>query len=543
MAHLGILVDKDRSVHVVGMATKPNRRYDMVYARMPLTGTWPSELTTILVDEYTTDAKPRFVPDGNGGIHLVWTRDFGYHHYQLFYCHKAVDSNECTEHQSLTTHLEIPHNASIASDSKGGFHIVWSAEGGFRYQHRSSNGEWSNLEVIAAMVARLPHIAQDSKGDLHAVWRSYLPSGERSAFYSHRSTGGRWSEPVEIAQAPTWTTRLAVGVDGTVHMLYGYIKSIWYRGKAPDGAWSTPIKVIESDNAIFISAVAIEVDEQGVAHLAYIMKDSAEAEPVFYYMVKRPGQPWQFGTSIPITTDVRSFSLAVDPSGIIYSLWKQDYVGSYNAVTGLQTAVAIEDGESGLSQTVTLPSTIHRPTFSFLVRSEGIASARHPLTIKVDDGQSTTTVGTVDIEGTQWQHIWIDMSQWAGKTVTVGITSMQLAGTAQSRVFIDSITIGSWLTPLIHWTTPSTVATDAPTRITIYGQNFRPTPGFWVGDTELTNVEWLSEYVVRATVPPGLVFGTHDINVTNPGGQEGSGRGMLRAGRWLYIPSFAKELR
>ncbi|MBI4744614.1 MAG: IPT/TIG domain-containing protein, partial [Actinobacteria bacterium] len=78
------------------------------------------------------------------------------------------------------------------------------------------------------------------------------------------------------------------------------------------------------------------------------------------------------------------------------------------------------------------------------------------------------------------------------------------------------------LEPTITNVTPGNGVNTSTTNITITGTNFHSLATAKIGSIDLTNVVWVSDTTINATVPTGLAPGTYDISVINPGDMVGT---------------------
>jgi len=76
--------------------------------------------------------------------------------------------------------------------------------------------------------------------------------------------------------------------------------------------------------------------------------------------------------------------------------------------------------------------------------------------------------------------------------------------------------------PTIIDISPSSAPNDLDTQIVITGTGFVAVPTVTLGTTSLDDVGWISAERLTATVPWGLITGTHTLTITNPGGEAGS---------------------
>jgi TolB protein len=180
-----------------------------------------------------------------------------------------------------------------------------------------------------------------------------------------------------------------------------------------------------------------------------------------------------------------------------------------------QAAVRLVPGSGGsseLTQAVTLGFGLQQPTFSFLyhfIDNPGNAE----FSVEVVGTAQRSVLSTRGLTS-GWTHIWTDLSDFAGQTVTL---RFQLAGGA-ATIALDDITLGSWKTPLIQSVTPSQWEAPQTQTITITGQNFANIPQVFLNDVALTDVEWLDAGHLRVQTPSSMLGGYYYLRVINPDG-------------------------
>ena len=122
-------------------------------------------------------------------------------------------------------------------------------------------------------------------------------------------------------------------------------------------------------------------------------------------------------------------------------------------------------------------------------------------------------------------------------TVTVTLVLDQADDEPLVNVFLDDVTLGSWLTPVIDQVDPPLVGNGSGAYVTLTGENFIQTPGVKLNGVPAVSVEWLDENQIRFQIPAGLPPGIYNLTVTNPGGQEAVQPGAFQFGHLIYAPA------
>lgn len=215
--------------------------------------------------------------------------------------------------------------------------------------------------------------------------------------------------------------------------------------------------------------------------------------------------------------------------------------GAQSLELGWPDGTSEADVDSGVRQQVIIPATLYRPTLSLLYHCRNGDCGDSQVIAGVDDGTGAEFLPVAVNSLGNWQQAWADVGEWAGKTVTVTIGVRQPAGAAQQNMYIDEVTLGSWLTPVIHEISPSVIQPHADTMVTITGENFAATPEVRFDNIVLRNVEFVDEQTLRITVPADFRPGVFDVWVTNPRGHVTALPGGMQKGVQHYIPMVSKS--
>jgi len=154
-------------------------------------------------------------------------------------------------------------------------------------------------------------------------------------------------------------------------------------------------------------------------------------------------------------------------------------------------------GNSIMSTAVTIPNSMKNATLSFIYELAGSpGESNELLSVQVDDGSQVTNVYTTS-NTAAWKHHWIDMTPWAGKTVTIKFILNETANTPHNWAIIDEVTLGSRYQDL--WVTISNGAAAKTERETILLEYENQ------GKVTAENVQ------LQLTLPDGLKFVDADI--------------------------------
>lgn len=465
----------------------------------------------------------------------------------------------------------MPRLAIAADDT---LHAVWVGEQGLYYSSRPPGGSWMPALVIGP--GEDPDIAVDSRGHVHIIYLcfAYECASSSRIFYRERLATGTWQAPQAQDSGDGYTLPgITVGPDDAIHLIWQESGrgSINVRTRWADGSWSAR-QTIFTDSGYSYQRQVILADPFGGIHALWNWPYQV------YYAYRQPNGTWSTPLALPQMQ--RSFRAAVDPHGRIHVLGMLEYMpdsGLYYAVrqpNGAWSAPSrIADGiheiafgadgvpqllthhpnglgpmlyrtaarlaqptASSLAQTVTIPSQMHRPTLSFWYRIDGAvpnSQTRFVVTLTAD--ATTTEIYSATV-APDWQQQAVDLSPWRGQTVTVGLELRQAAGDFYETLLLDTVTLGSWLTPTPASIQPEALPAFTTARLTIRGDNFLPGASVRVGATPLNGVVWVDAQTLQVDLPSSFGAGMYDLWVINPGGQASVLPAGLRLGRFVWLP-------
>lgn len=520
---------------------------------------------------------PAVAWDDSGILHVVWAEGD-----TLQYA-TCTASGVCSPAQPLAP----GERPDIAIGRDGSAHIIWFESGQVMYSRRAPGEAWSSAEPVGSCGA-------DGGGDYaldvrasgvpHVVW-----SKEQHAYYSYRLADGTWM-PAEPLPETAWrvdVVDMAVAPDGAVHVVCGEgdrCQSVWHTLRAADGQWTEPHQL--SGNC-HLPTLQVAADSGGGVHIAwrawvawqwplkglqyvYRSADGAWSEDVVYERTilddvgvelqggDRPLCLWltEGGTHASYRLPDGTWSAAhlvmpeswPDDSAVVYAARPGSdevalvTVRSVNGIAGIHAATARihpeVSGEGVARQAVDVPADMHRPVLAL----DYVFGSEEPggddrLTFAVHAGTEITTA-VVSAPSSGWQHVWFDLSNYLGRTITLTVGLSSTADEHLSWARVDDVTLGSWLTPVIRVVSPAHVEDPGtvPLPLTIHGDNFVPVPVVRVGTDMVPDMTWVDEQTLEVLLPPSVGLGRQPVWVGNPGGQEAVLPGALQVGYSVLLP-------
>jgi Tol biopolymer transport system component len=453
----------------------------------------------------------------------------------------------------------------------GGAIAIWlSPESGiYRMSSKPPVGNWSSPIDLPIHIEtfNLLDVVMDSYGGLYLLYLQGDIQSGYDLYFSYRTPAGSWQNPVLVFVRPYSGTSInkaamTITPDRFLQVFVSYSDSpgntLMYRRINLTGVVYESLPLYRHGSIGYAPMLAF-TDELGQVHLIYqenrtthLMRytvgswsareslpdeagwvNSAASYGTSLYVMGmtgylrfNPGQGWSLSSWTPDTVD---YALGLDANGLLQAADETNYY---------EQARAAADETISISQKLTIPASLHKPTLSFLAQLRGPQGLKNSYyEASITQGITTTQVFSSNL-ASPWAHHWLAMDAWAGEQITVTFSLHQGAGDPLAYLDLDDISLGAWETPVIASVTPAALAEPAGQVITITGQNFIQKPQVSIGHTAVpaTNVTWSDENTLLVTLPNGLSLGDQDVGVTNPGGQVAILPDGLRLGRLAFVP-------
>jgi hypothetical protein len=483
----------DDSIHVVGSAGP-----EIYYRQRTVQGAWlPLETLHTEAPEYLTDVV--LEGDHTGAAHLLYN-----HSEQIFYQRRSPSGDWSSPRQISGAANAISMGYAwdvLKIDPQGGLHVLWQCnydEGvgisDLCYAHRTPQGTWSAPVWVDSGISYGSPVKMlvTSGGVMHAAWAAL--SGDRSMVRTAwRTPGGEWSSLQDLGQIDYWNFPvLALALDANeLPMLawhvYGdigsYLNMRWVQA---DGSWS-PLQEQFLAESYAGNLYFLKIVFDGQARL-HIINTSNGLHAIW----PRGGQLEHKSSLLPNILYVNAFQVGKD--GRIYlisqrlDIWlsytvvedgqiletidlnddagfnaphqmllDQDnnahfFLQTYGAYEGMQVAlyhhygpaVAAEDASGVLTQTFHIPEAMAQAGLSFLYRlSGGQEQGSSALSAWVDAGSGAQEVLHIRSRSKTWEHAWVDLSAYAGQTITLSLSMDQAAGEVRTYGYLDEVSLGS----------------------------------------------------------------------------------------------------
>lgn len=521
---------------------------------------------------------PQLTVDGLGTLHAVWVDSTTDNVAKIYYSQKAPTGSWSIPAPIFVQTLLSSSEPNLVIGSDGLPHVIWlistpQNNGQIVHSTRAADGTWSIVVALtdefalAAGGKAKPRFAVGPDNTLHVTYNT-----ANGGYYLNGVIGGTWSTPTLLTQ-DQYPQDIQIGADGTLHLVSGTVASgLQYSSRSVAGVWSD----LEVVSPMPVTDAHLELDSLDNSHVAWLNADGQ-----IYFTVRSSDGQWSEPALVSLDSPVvdMDFDMSNDQAhviwldgtairyrrqfegdgwssiinlvkkglttGVIYPglslfvqgdqsnmLWDWYLYSWYGTDINYLTWSMPSEINSKVSQTLTIPADQHLPTLSFFfsTRTDYVEDTTPcELQVEINKTPVYSTIGT-----NIWKHIWLDMSAWAGQTITIDFVNQPDVKPCFTSALIDEVSLGSFLTPVVESVSPSDpIEEDTPTTIVISGWNFIEAPQVVVGGVA-ANVQFIDEHTLQVNVP-GMTFGMHDIRVINPGGQEAFA-GFYKVGKFVYLP-------
>ena len=213
---------------------------------------------------------PSIAVTRNGVVWTAWQayQDRG----DNVYAKRATDA----EPMKLTGQKGDIYRTSVAEDSAGHIHVVWSERNDIDWnlRERVYNGTaWSAARNISS-TATTPNmfhklVPSANNGPLRLVWVGY--DGGLSYLYLSSFDGSSWSQPQKMSEASVWAPDATTGKNGNLYLAWDSYRDgnydIFFRQVRPDGTPEAIEQVTRSPR--FEAHPSVAVDGQDRVWLAW----------------------------------------------------------------------------------------------------------------------------------------------------------------------------------------------------------------------------------------------------------------------------------
>lgn len=215
-------------------------------------------------------------------------------------------------------------------------------------------------------------------------------------------------------------------------------------------------------------------------------------------------------------------------------------LAAYTSTSLHEIAADAVQGTAEASQTVSIPADMEKATLSFALRLDFVRrSQQTALEVIVRDAAEVETNLLSIKKSGDWRQEWVDLSPWAGQTVTIVFRLNQAANEPKAKAWIDGVSVGSWETPTLESVEPYRfVFPEESPNLTVHGQNFHEGATVQINGMDVypENVAWQDEFTLTVITPEFIRPGFNSVRVANPGGAYDELPFAFRTGLELFLP-------
>lgn len=174
--------------------------------------------------------------------------------------------------------------------------------------------------------------------------------------------------------------------------------------------------------------------------------------------------------------------------GFFYHDGRVDELGLWKRVLSVEERTALFNAGQGCTYPFLTCGTFNQSP-----------STSNEFIVSVDDGLTVTPIfSDTALTALNWTHQWVDLSAWAGQTITVTFTVNQGNGVAPARVYLDEVSLGSARPDV--WATLEAPLTAQPGQTFVYQLTYGNQGGAIAPGTYLT-----------LTLPPGFTYSSMSL--------------------------------
>ena len=155
---------------------------------------------------------------------------------------------------------------TFSVDASGRAHLVYARVGGWRYVSRTPDGAWLSPADLPAPT-RVRAVAMGPEGSVHVVNRA-----DEGHFHRRMSPAGLWEEPTLLADDTVdwWDFVADVDVSGRLHVAFqSYaMGEVGYLSRSKDGAW-TDVEWTDGAPSLISTVNTVLADAKGEVHVVF----------------------------------------------------------------------------------------------------------------------------------------------------------------------------------------------------------------------------------------------------------------------------------
>jgi hypothetical protein len=421
---------------------------------------------------------------------------------------------------------------TLLADSTGRWHYVWAENDGMVHvSQRQDDGSWSGASPAGSMLLGSQAVF-DASDVLHIV--GCPTTGVVEVTWS---VADGMSIPTTVSNETC-----AGGFQGATIDAGGRIDAVWnadgvvrFSRRGPGGSWGAPVPL----TGVTLAASGARSGPDGRATVAAAKADGS----IDLYQASADGAAWE-----PMSSHLFPLDTVQARAVLAFNWASSSMIVHQTRARLLPTMIYVDEivfydvmGRQhtlGASQVVTIPADLNRPMLSTDYRYYDSAGD-NVLALGIQGAADGAPTWTVLPSGLGALHGWLDVSAWAGQTVTVSLQLRDGPSANLPVAYFDLVYLASWQTPVVTGLEPAQLASAGGT-LTVVGDNFIGTPIVTVAGHPVA-VTRIDAQHLTITVPADLPFGRHPLLVTNPAGHATLAATSVRIGSaFLNLPALLR---
>ncbi|MBN1483351.1 MAG: carboxypeptidase regulatory-like domain-containing protein [Chloroflexia bacterium] len=219
-------------------------------------------------------------------------------------------------------------NPTVALDSNGTVHLVWTGGGGspydILYASKPPGGSWSGIHNISQDESNsiYPSIAIDGQDRLWVTWETQVTEQDFEVYACSKPAGGAWEDISVISNRPGQDLEPAIVVDAAdvPHVVWRNNDAGWeiYHSRYLGGSWTTPNNLSSNGSASHYAHIAAN----NSGDVFVVWEDEIDGADRLQILFRRwDGSQWGSTTRVS-STPAKALWPAVAAEGCnLYAVW------------------------------------------------------------------------------------------------------------------------------------------------------------------------------------------------------------------------------
>jgi len=277
---IGVVTGPDGGLHMVWEHYRYDNGVDSVtYIRQDVDGSWSNIEEVPHQKDWPSAEQPDIGIGPDGTVHVVYKDWLGPETQKTIQHVMRLPTGLWTAPQQVTLDEGDYVLPMLAVDDAGIAHLIYTENYTdhyeFYYAQTNTEGAWSapmNMGVSPTPWNSVEQLTSGPNGRIHLVWvemdQTTIPLN-CAVKYSGKVRSGGWSFPTTIAKHCASQVSVAADSYGRAHVAWNSEDKLWYAYQSPEGNFTTPSVLDDSDIHHWGEGLSIAVDGLGGRHVAW----------------------------------------------------------------------------------------------------------------------------------------------------------------------------------------------------------------------------------------------------------------------------------